>query len=134
MWSQLQWNPVNTTTIGPKYFGRNNRVVVLTGFGIKLQPFVFKTSWEVSIEKKLEANLTLRSCRNCRIFTVYLLFSCFALPYHWYIHDYPNYSCCSSWIQYSSTDISVAFSGRIDDQNVVVVPINEVVVLTGYFY
>ena len=37
----LQWNPVNTTTIGPKYFGRNNGVVVLTGVRIKLQSYVF---------------------------------------------------------------------------------------------
>ena len=37
----IQWNPGNTTTIGPKYFGRNNGVVVLTGLGIKLQLYVF---------------------------------------------------------------------------------------------
>ena len=37
----IQWNPVNTTTPGPKYSGRNNGVVVLTGFGIKLQPHDF---------------------------------------------------------------------------------------------
>ena len=36
---------------------------------------------------------------------------------------------------YVSTGILVTFSGRIDrDQNVVVGRINEVVVLTGYFY
>ena len=35
---------------------------------------------------------------------------------------------------YVSTDILVTFSGRIDDQNVVVGRINEVVVLMGYFY
>ena len=35
---------------------------------------------------------------------------------------------------YVSTDILVTFSGRIDDQNVVVGRINEVVVLAGYFY
>ena len=34
---KVQWNPVNTTTVRPKYFGRNNGVVVLTGVGIKLQ-------------------------------------------------------------------------------------------------
>ena len=33
--THLQWNTVNTTTIGPKYFGRNNGVVVLMGFEIK---------------------------------------------------------------------------------------------------
>ena len=35
---------------------------------------------------------------------------------------------------YVSTDMLVTFSGRNDDQNVVVGGINEVVVLTGYFY
>ena len=35
---------------------------------------------------------------------------------------------------YTLTDILVTLSGRIDDQNVVVSRINEVVVLTGYFY
>ena len=35
---------------------------------------------------------------------------------------------------YTSTDILVTFSGRIDDQNVVVGRINEVVVLTRWSY
>ena len=35
---------------------------------------------------------------------------------------------------YTLPDILVTFSGRIDDQNAVVGRINEVVVLTGYFY
>ena len=35
---------------------------------------------------------------------------------------------------YVSTDMLVTFSGRIDDQNVVVGRINEVVILTGCFY
>ena len=37
----IQWNPVNTTTVRPKYFGRINGVVVLTGVGIKLQHMCF---------------------------------------------------------------------------------------------
>ena len=36
-----RWNPVNTTTIGPKYFGRTSGVVALMGFWIKLQPYVY---------------------------------------------------------------------------------------------
>ena len=35
---------------------------------------------------------------------------------------------------YTSTDMLVAFSGLSDDQNVVIGHINEVVILTGYFY
>ena len=38
---EIQWNPINTTTVRPKYFGRNNGVVVLTGVGIKLQHTCF---------------------------------------------------------------------------------------------
>ena len=29
--TKVQWNPVNTTTLGPWKFGRINGVVVLTG-------------------------------------------------------------------------------------------------------
>ena len=35
---------------------------------------------------------------------------------------------------FTSTDILVTSSGRIDDQNVVIGRINEVVVLTGYCF
>ena len=39
--NDIQWNLVNSTTVRPKYFGRINGVVVLTGVGIKLQDMCF---------------------------------------------------------------------------------------------
>ena len=39
--NDIQWNLVNSTTVRPKYFGRINGVVILTGVGIKLRDMCF---------------------------------------------------------------------------------------------
>ena len=41
---EIQWNPVNTTNIGPNYFGRNNGVVVLTDSGSNYSYMFLMTS------------------------------------------------------------------------------------------
>ena len=59
---------------------------------------------------------------------------CFTLPYIAAIFVITSITVVVVAEFYTLTDILVTFSGRIDDQNVVVDRINEVVVLTGYFY